>query len=178
MPVPACGLAGSAPDDVVAGRPQQSDCLRIARTRGLHDVVGPSRRRHTALGQGASATGSNSVAIGQGSVATEANTVSFGDGTPEGNRRLVNIADGINAWLREHYDGEELRDLSEAASGGKAFQAVLYAGCFNFFEPEPFIAFLRTCPWQEPAYVQLLLKSEEEYRFTLTELSTAPEADN
>ncbi len=98
------------------------------------------------------------------------------ENTPEGDH--YSIADGINAWLRERYDGEELRYLSEAASGGKAFQAILYAGCFNFFEPEPFIAFLRTCPWQEPEYVQLLLKSEEEYRFTLTELFTAPNADS
>ena len=83
------------------------------------------------------------------------------------------IANEINVWLKTNYD-EQLHYLSDAASGGKSFQAVMYAGCFNFFDLDKFIAFLRTLEWVEPELVQLLIKSEEDELFSMPKLKLLP----
>jgi hypothetical protein len=90
--------------------------------------------------------------------------------TPNGDH--YPITEPINCWLREHYDGDELHDLTAVANSGTGFQAVVYAGSFNVFDGEEFMAFLRTRPWVSPSDVQLLLKREGTSRFTLLDMFT------
>lgn len=94
------------------------------------------------------------------------------ENTPDGDH--YSIAEPINSWLREHYSGDELHNVTDIASASKAFQAVFYAGSFDLFDAEAFIAFLRTRPWVSPCDVQLLIKTEGASRFTLLELFKFP----
>jgi hypothetical protein len=73
----------------------------------------------------------------------------------------------INVWLEQNEFGT-LDELHEhVLGGGKAMQALVYGGAFNFLRIEEFIRLVRAQPWQEPDNVQLLLKNEDEGRFRL-----------
>jgi hypothetical protein len=87
--------------------------------------------------------------------------------TPDGDEWP--ILGEINKWLREHYD-EEMHDLTEPASGGKGFPAVLTAGSFNFFDEDKFIALIQGLEWLEPENVQLFLKTENDEAFAPVKL--------
>ncbi|GAA6623094.1 hypothetical protein [Scytonema sp. NUACC26] len=77
----------------------------------------------------------------------------------------------INAWLQKHRKGT-LDNLNEhVSSGGKAMQACVYGGAFNFLKIDEFIEVVKLQPWKEPQNVQLLIHDEEDERFTLYTLS-------
>jgi len=79
--------------------------------------------------------------------------------------------DKINAWLGEHEQGK-LDELSEhVVSGGKAMQAFVYGGAFNFLDVEDFIKVVLSQEWKMPQAVQLLVKKEEDEAFTMHTIS-------
>lgn len=51
--------------------------------------------------------------------------------------------------------------------GTKVLEAEVYVGAFSHLGLEDLVAHLRALDWEEPRAVQLLVKSEEDERFTL-----------
>jgi hypothetical protein len=77
---------------------------------------------------------------------------------------------GINRWLREH-DHQELVNVDEHLSVGKPMQANVWGGAFNFLNIEKFLESVKAQTWQAPENVQIMVKDEEEARFTLYHLT-------
>ena len=78
--------------------------------------------------------------------------------------------DTINSWLKEESKGV-LHNLDQYAGNGKAMQACVYGGAFNFLKIDEFIKVVKEQPWRSPENVQSLLKDEQEERFTMCTLS-------
>ncbi|HEY9851572.1 MAG TPA: hypothetical protein V6D28_19030 [Leptolyngbyaceae cyanobacterium] len=75
----------------------------------------------------------------------------------------------INAWLQEH-GWRTLDDLCQCVNTGKSMQSRVYGGAFNFLKIDDFIKIVKTQEWREPHNVQLLIKDEEDEKFTLYEI--------
>ncbi|MEH2207720.1 MAG: hypothetical protein V7K53_27235 [Nostoc sp.] len=79
--------------------------------------------------------------------------------------------ENINLWLQENGKGV-LDNLNEhVSSGGKAMQARVYGGAFNFLKVDEFIEVVKAQSWRELENVQLLIQDEQEERFTIYTLS-------
>ncbi len=76
--------------------------------------------------------------------------------------------DNINAWLEEN-DYGKLVDIGKFAftGGGKAMQANVYGGAFNFLKIDEFVKLVKVQQWCEPENVQLLIQDEQDSKFTL-----------
>ena len=77
-----------------------------------------------ALGQGAQALATNSVALGAGAIATQPNTVSLG--TPGSPSRIVNLAPGINGTDATNLN--QLNAVNRNANGGIAMAMAMGGG--------------------------------------------------
>ena len=84
------------------------------------------------------------------------------------------IEDGVtlemlNRWLTERRSAPlvDNTDADAAWGGGKAPQVMVFAGAFNFFHAEDFMAYLATLPWQYPESVQLFVTEEHDTRFAI-----------
>jgi hypothetical protein len=85
----------------------------------------------------------------------------------DGNRLESILAlDNINSWLEENGKGS-LGNLNEYAGGGKAMQACVYGGAFNFLKIDEFIKVVKEQSWRMRENVQLLLQDEEDECFTM-----------
>ena len=79
---------------------------------------------------------------------------------------------GVNAWLREQGYGQLVKlDRHAFAAGERAMQAEVHGGAFNYLDIPAFVACVQQQRWRASAYVQLLLKDEQEQRFTVYEFS-------
>lgn len=91
----------------------------------------------------------------------------------------TDLLDQINAFFPEGRPG--LREIPQAViGGGKAMQASVAAGAFNYLDIPAFIAHCRRIDWKrlEPwGYVQLLLKDENDAGFGLVEVYRVPDSD-
>jgi hypothetical protein len=72
----------------------------------------------------------------------------------------------LNKWLTEEKYGS-LDRVDGWAGGNKAFQAFAWMGAFNYFHAKAFIEQVRAQEWEDRDSVQVLIKEEEEVRFTL-----------
>ena len=83
---------------------------------------------------------------------------------------LENVAalDTINAWLEGRH-GAQLLEISDKAGGNQPMQSSVYGGAFNMLKIEEFVQLVKSQPWVEPENVQLLIKDEQEERFTIYE---------
>ena len=72
----------------------------------------------------------------------------------------------LNKWLTEERYGS-LGRVDGWAGGNKAFQAFAWLGAFNYFHAKAFIEQVRAQEWEDRDSVQVLIKEEEEFRFTL-----------
>ena len=72
----------------------------------------------------------------------------------------------LNKWLTEERYGS-LDRVDGWAGGNKAFQAFAWMGAFNYFHAKAFIEQVRAQEWEDRDSVQVLIKEEEEFRFTL-----------
>ena len=72
----------------------------------------------------------------------------------------------LNKWLTEERYGS-LDRVDGWAGGNKAFQAFAWMGAFNYFHAKAFIEQVRAQEWEYRDSVQVLIKEEEEFRFTL-----------
>jgi len=81
------------------------------------------------------------------------------------------LLDTINAWLVAQGHGQFSTDMQAVIRSEKAFTKPLYAGAFHAFDLAAFLAFLGALPWQEPQFVQLLVKAQytDDARFVLLE---------
>jgi hypothetical protein len=75
----------------------------------------------------------------------------------------------INDYLRSQNYGKLAR-VDDFAGGNKAFQAAVWMGAFNHLNVSEFMDFIKSREWQSREEVQVLLKKEEDYSFTLTNL--------
>lgn len=84
--------------------------------------------------------------------------------------KIILALNNINSWLKENGRGI-LANLDEHAGGGKAMQACVYGGAFNFLKIDEFIKVVKEQPWRARGNVQLLVKGEDEKSFTIHTLS-------
>jgi hypothetical protein len=75
---------------------------------------------------------------------------------PDGNKAFASI-DGPN--LPRGWYG-----------GTKIFEAPLYIGALNHVSTNQILDFLKSCHWQEPEYVQLIVREEEDEEFRIMKL--------
>jgi hypothetical protein len=78
--------------------------------------------------------------------------------------------DTINAWMvtQREYEGDRFVAVDEKAGGGKAMQANVALGAFNYFELDEFLVFLDTIEWERPEAVKVFVQEEhDEDGFTL-----------
>jgi hypothetical protein len=86
-------------------------------------------------------------------------------------REKAPVIGGVNGWLEEHaFAGME--NLSVHAGREKAMQANIYGGAYNYFDVDEFAEFLKEQSWRAPHSVQLLVKCEEDGKFSLRSLFT------
>lgn len=78
----------------------------------------------------------------------------------------------INAWLEEH-GWRNLDNLDGYVNTGKPMQSRVYGGAFNFLTIDEFIKVVKAQAWREPHNVQLLIKNEEDEKFTLYDIRSA-----
>ena len=76
------------------------------------------------------------------------------------------LIEGINSWLEER-EFAGLENLSAHAGVEKAMQANVYGGAYNYFDVGGFVEFLQGVGWRAPQSVQLLVKGEEDSKFSL-----------
>lgn len=77
----------------------------------------------------------------------------------------------IQEWLREHGHGP-LKEIGDHAGGGKHFQADVWAGAYNAFDTEGFLAEVAACEWFLPQTMMLLIQEEpDEHGFTVFRLN-------
>jgi hypothetical protein len=81
------------------------------------------------------------------------------------------VVGGVNAWLGDH-EFAGLENLSVHAGLEKAMQANVYGGAYNYFDLDGFVGFLKEQNWRAPHSVQLLVKGEEDGKFSLRSLFT------
>lgn len=84
----------------------------------------------------------------------------------------------VNKWLVDSGNWV-LEQINEYAGGRKSMQQDVYAGAYNYFDLDSFIAAVKTSRWEHPDDVQLLVNREEDDRFYLAygkmeELANAP----
>ncbi|MFH1739631.1 MAG: hypothetical protein ABIH23_11535 [bacterium] len=72
--------------------------------------------------------------------------------------------DAINGWLKENGFGT-FREISEYCGGGKALQADLWVGAFNYLDVDGLVSFCRNLKWPEDATPQLFIKNENDDYF-------------
>jgi hypothetical protein len=90
-----------------------------------------------------------------------------GEDEPQGNCQAL---DNINAWLiaDEVKQYGLLTDLTACATGNDVgMSANLYGGGFKRFDIEQFVEVIKKQEWHDPSNVQLLIKGEEDEKFTL-----------
>jgi len=77
--------------------------------------------------------------------------------------------DTINRWFAERRSSWlfDNTDADDAWGGGKAPQVTVYAGAFNFFPTDEFLAYLAALPWEYPESVQLFVNEEHDTRFAI-----------
>ena len=77
--------------------------------------------------------------------------------------------DLLNAWFAERRPTRlvDNTDADAAWGGGKAPQVRAYAGAFNFFLTDKFMAHLASLPWEYPESVQLFVNEERDTRFAV-----------
>lgn len=62
--------------------------------------------------------------------------------------------------------------VSQYGAGIKVMEAVVYVGAFNFLDVDAFKRAVWALPWEEPESVQLLIKDQDDERFTLFDRSS------
>ena len=72
----------------------------------------------------------------------------------------------INRWLTAEKYGS-LDRVDGWAGGNRAFQSFAWMGAFNYLDAKAFIERVRAQEWEDRDSVQVLIKQEEEFRFTL-----------
>jgi len=75
----------------------------------------------------------------------------------------------INAWLESENKGS-LSHLNRAMGGHKAMQADVFGGAFNYLDIERFISIVCDAGWENPSFVQVLIKGEDDELFGLVHL--------
>lgn len=75
------------------------------------------------------------------------------------------IVDAVNSWLFERRHAPLCR-LDQYAGGGKVFTESVYLGAFNHLDVDGLVELVRSLPWRYPESVQLLVKGEDDIRFT------------
>ncbi len=88
----------------------------------------------------------------------------------------VETIDKINEYLKEKYDTNlvSINDpiLPKKWYGGyKYFEAELYLAAINAFNETDFLAFVSRLKWEEPEFVQLIVKRDQEEQFSIVHLS-------
>lgn len=73
----------------------------------------------------------------------------------------------LNAWLVEKsFHHQPMTALTDSIGGGKAMEAVVYAGAFDRLSLESFIAEVRTLDWgDDRRATQLLVKRQDDNVF-------------
>lgn len=79
----------------------------------------------------------------------------------------------VNTWLEENGWGTLDNLDRHVECGGKAMQACVYGGAFNFFKTDEFIKVVKAQAWRKSKSVQLLIKDENDEHFKLYSLSNA-----
>lgn len=82
-----------------------------------------------------------------------------------GETRTYPAVEELNTWLRERRFGE-LKEVSEAAGGTRAMQALVFLGAFNYLDLSEFVEAVKAAPWRDSEGIALFVKQEEEWRFT------------
>jgi hypothetical protein len=73
----------------------------------------------------------------------------------------------INEWLSSKNLGEMARLDPMTLGGGKAFQAVVAGGAFNYLPIDEFLTMAFAQTWEQPDSVQILIRDEDDVRFSL-----------
>jgi hypothetical protein len=78
----------------------------------------------------------------------------------------------INRWLGER-GWVELLDLGEVGHGIQrhAFEVRIWGAAFNFLDIDAFLLCVKEQAWREPENVQVMIKDQEDERFTLYSFS-------
>lgn len=59
-------------------------------------------------------------------------------------------------------DGCGFAQISQHLTSGKALQACVFAGAFNYLDDAAFLAHLRSVPWQEREHVRVFINGEHD----------------
>ena len=76
----------------------------------------------------------------------------------------VPAVDTINAWLSENNYGKLIR-VDHLVTSGKAMQATVFIGAFNYLDLKEFIKVVDASPWDMKENMALFVKEEEEWTF-------------
>jgi len=77
--------------------------------------------------------------------------------------------DHVNQWLVAEGKGQ-LNHLNRAMGGGKAMQADVFGGAFNYLNIAQFISVVCDAGWERPDCVQVMIKGENDELFGLVHL--------
>jgi len=79
----------------------------------------------------------------------------------------------LQQWLKENFHNIQMAEIDEYASGNKAMQCGVFACAINHFDTDSFTTKFREVEneFEEPECVQLLIKEENEDRFTILEIN-------
>lgn len=83
----------------------------------------------------------------------------------------------INAWLHSRFGQTMLAVSDRCVGGSKRLESALYAAAFNHFVEEEFIDFLRGMPWQMRRSVQVIIKKQDDIRFSCVDVYRSDEVE-
>jgi hypothetical protein len=72
----------------------------------------------------------------------------------------------VQTWLRDN-KWPELVEIGQEAGGNKCMQVEVWAAGINYFNIQGFVAACQSVKWERPAWVQLLIKNENDDVLTL-----------
>ncbi len=96
-------------------------------------------------------------------------TTSPGDGGSEDEHPNV---DKLNAWLcKAHGPAETLKQVDQCGGGNRALECDVFVGAVSYLDWAELIAAFKGIPWESSDCVQLMLKGQEDDRFTIYQLN-------
>lgn len=75
--------------------------------------------------------------------------------------------DQLNDYLKSQHGGCSLVQVDHRAGGSKAMQCDVFMAAINYLDHGALLAHLEAISWETPECVQLMLKGEEEDRFSI-----------
>lgn len=91
------------------------------------------------------------------------------------NEKEIEMMKEINIYLKKRFDqmfisADDINLTSGWYGGSRFLETPLWVAAFNYFCEDEFMEFIKTLPWREPEFVQLIMQDQEEDKFTVLEI--------